>query len=67
MERVFQVAAVLLAVTAGYFLWSGHKDEAFIAAVVGCVAFFLSIRTQVKERNRVREAEAPAPVDAEPE
>jgi len=58
MDRVFQVVAVILACSAGYFLWSGNKDGAFISAVLGCVAFFLSVRFQVKERNRLREAEA---------
>ena len=57
MDRVFQVAAVILAGGAGYFLWVANKDGAFVSAVLGCVAFFLSIRFQVKERNRIREAE----------
>ena len=55
MERVFQILAVVLAAVAAWFLWSGSKDGAFISAVLGCVAFFLSIRFQVKERNRQRE------------
>jgi hypothetical protein len=46
---------VILAGIAAYFLWSGNSDGAFISAVVGCVAFFLSVRFQVKERNRLRE------------
>ncbi len=57
MERVFQIAAVILAGTAAYFFWLGNKDGAFVSAVLGCVAFFLSVRFQVKERNRIREAE----------
>ena len=57
MDRIFQAAAVILAGVAAYFLWVANKDGAFIAAVLGCVAFFLSIRFQVKERNRIREAE----------
>ena len=57
LERVFQIVAVILAVIAAYFLWTGNNDGAFVSAVLGCVSFFLSIRTQVKERNRVREAE----------
>ena len=57
MERIFQVAAVIFAGIAAYFLWSGNNDGAFVSAVVGCVAFFLSIRFQVKERNLAREAE----------
>jgi hypothetical protein len=57
MERIFQLVAVIFAGIAAYFLWSGNNDGAFVSAVLGCVAFFLSIRFQVKERNRVREEE----------
>ncbi len=57
MVRIFQIAAVILAGVAAYFLWSGNGERAFVSAVVGAVAFFLSIRFQVKERNRVREVE----------
>lgn len=60
MERVFQIAAVILAAVAAYFLWSGNKDGAFVSVVLGCVSFFLSIRSQVKKRNEVRQAEAEA-------
>ena len=56
MERVFQIVAVILAGIAAYFLWSGNRDGAFVSAVAGCVAFFLSVRFQVKERNRIRES-----------
>lgn len=55
IERVFQIVAVILGVIAAYFLWTGNRDGAFISAVLGCVAFFLNIRFQVKERNRIRE------------
>ena len=57
MERIFQVVAVIFAGVAAYFLWSDNNDGAFVSAVLGCVAFFLSIRFQVKERNRAREEE----------
>ena len=57
MERIFQLVAVIFAGIAAYFLWSGNNDGAFISAVLGCVAFFLSIRFQVKERNRIRDEE----------
>ena len=57
MDRVFQIVAVIFAGIAAYFLWVANKDGAFVSAVLGCVAFFLSIRFQVKERNRVRESE----------
>jgi hypothetical protein len=63
MERIFQIVAVVLAGIAAYFLWVGNKDGAFVSAVLGCVAFFLSVRFQVKERNRIREAEAQAEQD----
>ena len=57
MDRIFQIVAVILAGIAAYFLWAGNNDGAFVSAVLGCVAFFLSIRFQVKERNRKREEE----------
>lgn len=57
IETVFQILAVVLAGAAAYFLYTGHRDGAFVAAVLGCVAFLLSIRFQVKKRNTIREAE----------
>ena len=60
IERIFQAAAVALAGAAAYFFWFGNQDAGFISAVLGSVAFFLSVRFQVKERNRVREAEREA-------
>ena len=60
IETIFQILAVALAVAAAYFLWAGNKDGAFISVVLGCVAFFLSVRFQVKARNQVREAEREA-------
>ena len=60
MDRVFQILAVVLAGAAAYFLWTGNKDYTFISVVLGCLSFFLSIRFQVKERNRIREAERQA-------
>ena len=57
MERIFQIVAVILAGAAAYFLWTSYSEGAFISAVLGCVSFFLSIRAQVKERNRLRDIE----------
>lgn len=57
MERAFQMSAVIMALVAAYFLWTGNKDGAFVSVVAGCVAFFLSVRFQVKARNQLREAE----------
>lgn len=57
MEKIFQIAAVVLAGIAAYFLWQGNGDRAFITAVFGAVCFFLSVRFQVKARNEKRERE----------
>ena len=57
IETVFQILAVVLAGSAAYFLYTGNRDGAFVAAVLGCVSFLLSIRFQVKARNAIREAE----------
>ncbi|PYS97959.1 MAG: hypothetical protein DMF63_18060 [Acidobacteria bacterium] len=54
MERVFQIIAAVLICVAAYFFWAGSKESAFVAAVLCCVSFFLSIRFQMKERNRSR-------------
>jgi hypothetical protein len=65
IDRLFQILAVALGGAAAYFLWVGNKDGAFISAVLGCVAFFLSVRFQVKARNSVREAEREAAYESE--
>lgn len=57
MERFFQITAVILIGVAAYFLWQGNGDGAFVAAVLGAIAFFLSVRFQVKGRLKQRENE----------
>ena len=57
MEKVFQITAAILIGVAAYFLWQGNKDGTFVAAVLGAVAFFLSIRFQVKGRLKQKENE----------
>jgi hypothetical protein len=57
MERFFQILAVILIGVAAYFLWIGNADGVFLAGVFGAVAFFMSIRFQVKGRLERREAE----------
>ena len=64
MERIFQIVAVVVAGVAAYFFWAGNKDGAFVSIVLACVSFFLSVRFQVKERNRIRETETQAKADA---
>lgn len=63
MERIFQIVAVILAGIAAYFLWRGNGDGAFVAGVLGAVSFFLSVRFQVKERNKIRENEEAQKID----
>lgn len=55
MERIFQITAVILIGVAAFFLWTGNNDWMFVAAVIGAVCFFLSVRFQVKERMEQRE------------
>lgn len=57
IETVFQVLAVVLGLAAAYFLYTGHRDGAFVAAVVACCAFLLNLRFQAKARNKIRDAE----------
>ena len=57
MERLFQILAVILAGVAAFFLWKGNWDATFVSAVFGAVSFFLSIRFQIKERLKIRDAE----------
>ena len=60
MIRIFQLMAVVLAGAAAYFFWGGNRDYTFVAIVLGCLAFFLSIRFEVKARNETRAAEREA-------
>lgn len=58
LELIFQILAVILIGVAAFFLWQGNRDRTFVAAVVGAVCFFLSIRFQVVERNKKREMDS---------
>ena len=55
MDRIFQIGAGMFIGIAAYFFWRGNNDGVFVAAVLGAVSFLLSMRFQVKERNRLRE------------
>ena len=65
MERLFQIAAVILIGVAAYFLWKGNSEGVFISAVLGAVAFFLSFRFQVKERLKQKETEIAETVESD--
>ena len=60
IERLFQILAVILAGLAAFLYWKGNTDGLYLATVAACVCFFLSVRFQVKERNKLREAELAA-------
>lgn len=55
MERFFQAAAVVLIASAAVFFFLGNIDGVFISIVLGCLSYFLSVRTQVKARLAERE------------
>jgi uncharacterized membrane protein YjjP (DUF1212 family) len=63
IDTIFQALAVALAGAAAYFLWSGNKDGAFVSVVLGCVAFFLSIRFQAKARTAANDPEREALIE----
>jgi hypothetical protein len=57
MERIFQIAAVIFAGIAAYFLWTGGEDDyAFVAGVFAVAAGFLSYRSRLKTRRTKRKA-----------
>ena len=57
MELTFKILAVVLMGVAAFFLWQGNYDAVFIAAVLGAVCFFLSVRFEVGARVKQRRAE----------
>ena len=48
MERFFTLASIVGIVTAAVFFWFHYFDAMFVAAVLGCVAWFLSLRFRIK-------------------
>lgn len=56
MERFFQISAVILIASSAVFYLYGKIDGVFIAIVLACLSYFLSVRTQVKGRLAEREA-----------
>jgi hypothetical protein len=61
MERVWVIIAGLGVVVAAVFLWQGNMTVAFVAATLGVVAWFLSLR------HRLRKTILPASEEAEEE
>ena len=48
MKTLWLIVAVTLAMVAVVFMWRGNFDVAFVAAVLGVVAWFLNYRTQAR-------------------
>lgn len=57
MELTFKILAAVLIGVAAFFLWQGNYDAVFIAAVLGAVCFFLSVRFEVGARVKQRRAD----------
>lgn len=57
MKRLWLIVALLLAAAAAVFMWRGNFDSAFVAAVLGCVAWFLNYRTHAKATITAADAE----------
>lgn len=53
----WSVAAALCLVVAGALLLLGRLDWAFVAAVLGVVAWFMNVRAQLHRENVGRDAE----------
>lgn len=65
MDKIFQILAVILGGVAAYFLLQGNGEYAFVAAAVGSVSFFFSIRFQTKSRLKQYEEERLAELERE--
>lgn len=57
MKTLWLIVAVTLAMVAVVFMWRGNFDAAFVAAVLGVVAWFLNYRTQARAFIAARDAE----------
>jgi hypothetical protein len=49
MERVWIIIAGLGVLVAGLFLWRGNVTVTFVAATLGVVAWFLSLRDRLQK------------------
>lgn len=57
MKTFWLIVAVTLGVVAVVFMWRGNFDSAFVAAVLGIVAWFLNFRAQAKAVTAAIDAE----------
>jgi hypothetical protein len=64
IKLIFKIIAILFIPVAIYLYWQSNMDGVFIAAVLGSVCFFLSIRFDLREKVKASE---PAPQTSEDE
>ncbi len=58
MERIWIIIAGLGVVVAALFLWQSNMTVAFVAATLGVVAWFLSLRDRLRKTILPKEEEA---------
>jgi hypothetical protein len=49
VKRLWMIVSWVCFIIGVIFLYRGDLDKAFIAGVIGCLAWFLSYRAQMKE------------------
>lgn len=57
MDKIWNLSAVVCMIAAFAFFWFHNFDGVFVAAVLGCVAWFLGYRTQTRQRVAANEPE----------
>jgi hypothetical protein len=62
-QRAWIMAAGLLVVAAGVFLWRNNLSAAFVIAALGACAWFLSYRAELRSKISVDEADEDDEVD----
>lgn len=48
LERIWMIAAALLVIVAGVFLWRNNLSAAFVIAALGACAWFISYRVRLR-------------------
>jgi uncharacterized membrane protein len=62
LERLFQIVGLIFGLSGVYFMYSNHRDGAFVSVVLCICAFFLSYRFKLKaelERDLAESDESP--------
>ena len=60
MDRILSVASFLGVLAAAGFWWTGHQASMFVAATLGAVCWFLSIRVKLRRVTKAADAEREA-------